>query len=192
MKTKLEQLTISELVTLMCGDTFVLLGKHEIAVPTKIAEATKEILLEYKMLSDPTGYAAYISQTAKYLKAKISAVLFTMCHNLIALKKYKEVREILSSYLPKVRTIDDKRLGNEVESRLGKARSLLAQIKKEEAIEADIGPDVIRTRFDEQSAALMAYYKFQIDTETIKATVYAHLVARYHKEMKAKIAALKK
>jgi hypothetical protein len=85
----------------------------------------------------------------------------------------------------------DKRLANEVESRLGKARTLLAQAKKEKG-DVDITPDVIRTRFDEQSAALMAYYKFQIDTDTIKATVYAHLVARYHKEMKAKIAAMKR
>jgi hypothetical protein len=175
----------------MCGDASVLLGKHEIAAPEKIAETTKAILLEYKTVSDPAGYATYITQTAKHLKAQMSTVLFTMCHNLIALKKYNEVREILVSYLPKVRTMPDKRLANEVESRLGKARTLLAQAKKEKG-DVDITPDVIRTRFDEQSAALMAYYKFQIDTDTIKATVYAHLVARYHKEMKAKIAAMKR
>jgi hypothetical protein len=191
MKTKLEELTVAELVTLMCGDSSVLLSKHEFAQETKIVEATKAILLEFKQLSDPAGFAAYISQNNKYVKAKMTHVLFTVCHNLIVMKKYDEVRQILSSYLPQVRKMNDKRLATEVESRLGKANAELAKRKKE-VEDVDVTPETIRNNFDEQTAALMAYYKFQIDTSTLKATIYAHLMARYHKEMKAKISAMKK
>ena len=50
----------------------------------------------------------------------------------------------------------------------------------------------IRAQFDAQTAAIMAHFKFQIDPATIKATLYANLVARHNREIKAQMAALKK
>lgn len=38
----------------------------------------------------------------------------------------------------------------------------------------------------------MAHFKFQIDPATIKATLYANLVARHNREIKALMAALRK
>lgn len=83
----------------------------------------------------------------------------------------------------------DQRVVAEVKSRLGRAKRDVAEIEqgKEETPEVNI-----RREFDEQTAALIAYFKFQIDTETMKAPIYAHLVARYIRDLKVQKAALKK
>lgn len=188
MKTKLEQLTMAEFIELMCGNTDVLLGKHEMGNEHNLTIATRDILYEYKAISDPAGVGAFISQTEKYIKARMSVILYTMCENLIAIKRHDMVNEILGEYIKSFRTMPAKRLENEVRSRLAKAKKSVADHEKESAV-----PDVdLRNQFGEQVAALMAYYKFQIDIDTMKASIYAHLVCRYNKEMKAKIAALKK
>lgn len=188
MKTRLDQLTIAEFVELMCEDTSVLLEPNENAEPKELTKVIRDILFEYKQISDPAGVGAYISQSEKYVKAKMSIMLFTMCANLIAMKRHSMVNEILGEYLPAFRKMSAKRLENEVKSRLAKAKKEVEE-KEQEVKQGEID---IRRQFDEQTAALMAYFKFQIDTSTMKATIYAHLVYRYGAEMKAKIAALKK
>ncbi len=50
----------------------------------------------------------------------------------------------------------------------------------------------IRGHFDAQTATMMAHFKFQIDPDTIKATLYANLVARHNREIKAQMAAMRK
>ena len=55
MKERLEQLTLSQFVDLVCGDTSVLLGNHEIGNPNKLAAATRSIVLEYRAIADPGG-----------------------------------------------------------------------------------------------------------------------------------------
>jgi len=79
MKTKLEQLTMAEFIELMCGNTDVLLGKHEMGNEHNLTIATRDILYEYKAISDPAGVEAFISQTEKYIKARMSVILYTMC-----------------------------------------------------------------------------------------------------------------
>jgi hypothetical protein len=188
MKTKLEQLTMAQFIDLMCGDTSVLLDKHEMCNEQKITLITRDIIYEYKAISDPAGVGAFISLTEKYIKAKMSVILFSMCQNLIAIKRHDMVNEILAEYISSFRTMPTKRLENEVRSRLAKAKQVIAEHEKEN----DKPEFDIRNQFGEQIAALMAYYKFQIDIGTMKATIYAHLVCRYNREMKAKIASLKK
>ena len=43
-----------------------------------------------------------------------------------------------------------------------------------------------------QSEIQMAHFKFQIDVSNMKATLYAHLVARFNREIKAHVEAFKK
>lgn len=52
--------------------------------------------------------------------------------------------------------------------------------------------DKIRAQFDALTAAIMAHFKFPIDPATIEATLYASLVARHNREIKAQMAAIKK
>lgn len=191
MKENLEDLTIGQFVELVCGDTSVLLKKHEKVSPAKLTIAMRNIVFEYRDIADLTGVKSYLSEIDELIKAKISVVIFTMCNNLVILKEYTRAREVMTEYGIKADSMNDLRVEAEVKSRLGRAKNTVTRIEIENQNET-IETFNIRRAFDEQTAALMAYFKFQIDTSTMKATIYAHLVARHNKEIKAQMAAIKK
>ena len=193
MIEKLEQLTVSQFVDLVCGDTSVLICKHEVVSPEKLAKATRSIVFEYKEIADSAGVRSFIRASGDYIKAKMALSLYAICKNILLLDEYDRVREILESTgLKSAKRFSNKRIAAEVASRYERAKADIAKI--EESKKKDEEPDlsVVRSEFDAQTAALMAYFKFQIDPDTMKATVYAHLVARHIREIKAKLAATRK
>ena len=90
-----------------------------------------------------------------------------------------------------VAKMSNERLTAEIKSQLARARQAEARAK-ENSHDPDSDAAEIRRSFDEQTAALIAFFKFQIDTDTMKATIYALLVARYNREIKAQLAAMNK
>ncbi len=191
MIEKLEQLTIGQFVDLVCGDTSVLTSKREIVNEAVLVIAMRNIVFEYKEIVDNAGVKGYLSSVEELVKAKISVVVFQMCLNLVALSEHDRAREVLIEYGINANSMNDQRVTAEIKSRLERAKSTIAKIENEN--KKDTSESInIRREFDAQTAALMAHFKFQIDTSTMKATVYAHLVDRHNKEIKAQLAALKK
>lgn len=184
MKEKLEELTVSQFLELICGNSRVLLGKNEVATPTKIVLAMRNIIIEYREIADMSGVKSYLSEIEELIKAKISAVVFTMCSNLIALKEFDRAREVLVEYGINADKMTDARVEAEIKSRLKRAENTVKRMEQEKKNDNEKSVDM-RSAFYEQTAALMAYFKFQIDISTMKATVYAHLIARHNKEVKA-------
>ena len=190
MIEKLEQLTIGQFVDLICGDTSVLTGKLEKVSPTRLAIVMRNIVFEYKEIADMSGVRTYLSEIEELIKAKMYTVVYSMCSNLIELKEYERAREVLIECGINARTMSESRLSAEVKSNLERAKYNVAKIEKQQ--EADRREDInIRREFDAQTAALMAYFKFQIDMSTMKASLYAHLIARHNAEVKAQLAAMK-
>ncbi len=189
MIERLEQLTVAQFVSMVCGDTSVLTGGDKAESGTDIAAAVRDIIFEYKGIADPSGLKSYLLEAEKLVKAKMLVEILSICTNLAALSEYGRIREILSECGISAAAMTDQRVVAEVKSRLGRAKRDVAEIEqgKEETPEVNI-----RREFDEQTAALIAYFKFQIDTETMKAPIYAHLVARYIRDLKVQKAALKK
>ena len=106
-------------------------------------------------------------------------------------KDYDKARVVLDMYWLPSSSWNEKRIDGEVKSRLAKSQRLLEEVEAErEKQTEDI--EKIRSLFDGQTAALMAHFKFQIDTSTMRATIYAHLVARHNDEIKAIKKAMKK
>ena len=191
MIKKLEQLTIGQFVDLICGDTSVLTGKHEKVSPTRLAIVMRNIVFEYKEIADISRVRTYLFEIEELIKAKMYTVVYTMCSNLVAIKEYARVREILIECGINARSMSEDRLTAEVKSNLERAKSNVAKIEKQR--EADSKEEInIRREFDAQTAALMAYFKFQIDTSTMRAPLYAHLIARHNAEIKAQLAAMNK
>lgn len=191
MKETLEHLTLSQFVDLVCGDTSVLLGKHEVGNPNKLAIATRNIVLEYRTIADPGGTSSYFKQVEDWVKVKMNVLLFTMCSNLVSLKQYDRVREVLVEYGLSASGWSDSRVDGTIQAKLAQAQRELEELEAEnEKVMAE--REKIRAQFDAQTASLMAHFKFQIDPATIKATLYANLVARHNREIKAQMAAIKK
>lgn len=187
----LDRLTVAQFVDLLCGDVSVLLPKHEIASPEKLTIASRNIIFQYREIADISGVRSYIVTTEELMKAKMNVVFFTMCNNLVSLEKYEEAKDILSEYGINARTMTKTRLEAEIKYKLERARYEITQIEKDNEKDSQRNID-IRKEFDSQTASLMAHFKFQIDTNSMKASLYAHLVARFNREIKAQMEAMKK
>ena len=190
MKEKLEQLTLAHFVDLLCGNMSVILTDKEDIDSDSIAIATRNIVLEYRAIADPGGTNSYFKYVEDWIKTKISIIIFTMCDNLAALKQYDRVREILDVYGISTSGWSDTRIEGTIKVKLSKAQRELEEIESETE-KAVAERENIRSQFDTQTASLMAHFKFQIDPATIKATLYANLVARYNREVKALKAAMR-
>ncbi|MCM1454328.1 MAG: hypothetical protein NC193_07340 [bacterium] len=187
----LHELTMAQFIDLTCGDTSVLLSKREVVSPAKVSKVVKDIVFEYRRIADEAGAKSYLSMMSDMVKAKAAVILFQMCHNLVALGEHDKAREVMSQYGIRAGKMSDQRVAAEVKSRLERARNNVARLEKDNEKSA-VGLSEMRASFDNQTAALMAYFKFQIDVSTIKAPLFAHLVARYNREIKAQLSMMKK
>ncbi|MCM1337703.1 MAG: hypothetical protein NC187_08275 [Candidatus Amulumruptor caecigallinarius] len=182
---------MAQFIDLTCGDTSVLLSKREVVSPAKVSKVVKDIVFEYRRIADEAGAKSYLSMMSDMVKAKAAVILFQMCHNLVALGEHDKAREVMSQYGIRAGKMSDQRVAAEVKSRLERARNNVARLEKDNEKSA-VGLSEMRASFDNQTAALMAYFKFQIDVSTIKAPLFAHLVARYNREIKAQLSMMKK
>lgn len=186
----LEQLTVAQFIELVCGNISVLAEKNEKISEEKATGIIHDIAFEYKQIADPAGAKSYISKAEELVKAKIEVALFSICNNLVRMNEYGRARDVINEYGIKATSMDDRRIAMEIKSRMERAEKTISRIEDEN--NRDRESLNIRRMFDEQTAALMAYFRFQIDITSMKATVYAHLIARHNREIKAKIAATKK
>lgn len=182
MKDRLEQYTVHEFVDFVCHG-----AKQGDAKQQAIY---RDVLFEYQNIADPKGARSYLRECDKTSKARITVSLLQMCTNLIALGAYDSVRSVLNQAGIRTAGMNDKRLTLEVKSRLAKAKKQLSDSDKEPGTIPDA--NTIRRDFDAQTAALMAHFKFQIDTSTMKANIYAHLISRHNNEIQTKLSAMKK
>ena len=77
---------------------------------------------------------------------------------------------------------DDSRIESEVHVRLQKSKRAFDEMAKEDDSEESEGE--IRDGVNSLTASMMAHFKFQIDAATMKAPLFAHLVARYQTDIK--------
>lgn len=190
MKKALHEITVSQFIDILCGDISSLCVSNEINSIQKASETVNSLVHEYRSIADPGGEKAYLINTDAYNKEKARFGIYAICDFLVELGQFDKVREILSEEDPGDEDLTDDRVKAVVKSRLGRARIELAKI--EERKPAQNEESDIRKDFELQAASLMAYFRFQIDMETMKASVFAHLVARCNREIKAKMAAVKK
>lgn len=190
MIKRLDELTIAQFIDIVAGDTSALSTEPDVS-PAQLAEIMRDIILEYKSIADPAGVKMYLAEHEQHIKARIAVQLFNICSNLLKLHQYDSVREIMSQADYNTSGQSEKWLAAKVASELERAKFNLSKIEDEANAGTVHGAIDVRRDFDEQTAAMMAYFKFQIDTSTMKANIYAHLVARHNREIKAQLKAMK-
>lgn len=182
MKTKLEQLTMKQFISLACGEASVLFDRHEIPNPAKAEGVMRSIVMEYETIACKTAVRTYLSDSEELNGARLALKIFLMCLVLVRSNRFDDVRDILDEYGLNAGRMSDERLVAEVESGVERAKKDISDLEsdrhKEESIED------IRRGFDEQTAVLMSHFKFQINVREIMATEYACLVAQFDREMK--------
>lgn len=191
MKETLDQLTIGQFIDLLCGEVDVILSRHEIVGAERKAIVVRNLILEYKQIADKAGANQYLSTLEEMARARIEVAFFEMCFNLVKLNEPERTREAMMIYGIHAQTMSSQRIEAEAKSRLARAKGRIADIQNVQEVEPPTS-EYIRRQFDEQTAAMIAHFKFQIDTTTMKATVYAHLVARQNRDIKSQLAVLSK
>lgn len=191
MIERLEQLTMSDFISLVDGDTSVLTSDDDNVTDAEKALAMRNILFEYREISDPAGMRSYLSETEELIKAKISRQLFAICINLLSLGFEDHACRIFDEIGINHAKMNANMLLAVAKSSLKKAESKISDIEKSRSSVNESNVDV-RRHFDEQTAAMMSHFKFQIDPSKMKATLYAHLVSRFVREIKSLSKSLKK
>lgn len=192
MIERIEQLTMAQFIDLACGDTSVLHSHREIVSPAKVAAAARNIIYEYRTIVDEAGVKSSISSAEDTAKANMEVIIFKICTNMVAIGEFERVRDILNEYGVNADNMSHQRLKAEIKSRLGRAKRRMESSGGDDKENDEADKSELRTSFDVQTAALMAHFKFQIEISTMKATLYAHLVSRFNREVKAQLAAMKK
>ena len=190
MKTRLDQLTTAEFIDLVCGNKDVILGKHEIPNPYKLTIALRNIVMEYRSIADPGGNATYLQRVDAIIKSRIAVTVYSMCQNLVLLGQLERTREVLIAAGLPAEGWNDKRIESEVHIQPQKSKRAFDEADKDDD-NSEEEKENIRNAFNGMIAAMMAHFKFQIDVVKMMAPVFAHLVARYHAEMKAMKKAMK-
>lgn len=180
----LDKLTVSQFVDLVCGDTSVLLKKGEKVTKERIEQVTRDIIYQYREIADSNEAKSFLADSEDMVKARILCSILSICNNLVAMKKFELVKDILEECDINAGAMSNERIEAEVYSRLERARLELEKLRNRDD-NARKGSEDPRKDFDAQTAALMAYFKFQIDPSTMKATLYAHLIDRFNREIKA-------
>lgn len=190
MKTKLDQLTLEQFIDLTCGEVGVLLGAKEIPNPAKLATAMRNIVMEYRAIADPSGNSAYLRAVGDLVRSKLEIMLFTMCFNLATIGRHDLAKQVLADYGLNAAKWAESRVEGTITAKLEQAKRQMADLEKQSK-QGDTSAEAIRRDFGGLVAALMAHFRFQIDPATIKASLFAHLVARHNHDIKAQLAAAK-
>lgn len=182
MKKRLDEFTVDQFIDMICEGDISAESDHE--------SAKRDLVFEYHTIADPVGALRYLSLMEELQKCRLSVAVYTMCVNLTALKEHGLVRQVLIECGFDPKTMNDQRIEAEVLSRLERSKRRIQELENE--MPEDIGDKRdIRCGFDKQTAAMMAFFKFHIDTSCMKASVYAHLVARHNREVKERLAAMR-
>lgn len=189
MKTRLDQLMMSEFIELMCGDLSVLIPPHHVGNKEKAKEAAANIVYEYQMIVNKGQVSAEIVKTSEFHKAKAELIILSICQVMLKSHRANEAREILCKR--GISHKDDKKLAMLVRSKIVRLNRVVDDYNKEHD-KGDKEKGDIRSHFERQTAAMMAHFKFQIDTDKMRASTYAYLLARMDKEVKAMLKAYKK
>lgn len=192
MKEHLSQLTMKEYIELMCGDDSILLEGENNVIPQQLSIVKRNIIFEYKQIADTSGVMSYLSDEDNKKKTTLEVLLYQMCDTLIKMKAFDEVRDILQKYGLRAFEMSEDKLRETVKSRLNRALSMQKRNNIQEDESENLTSEEIRIMFDKQTAHLMTYFKFQINVCEIGAAIYANMVNQYNREIKEKMALLKK
>lgn len=191
MRTSLSKIMMSDFIECACGNHRVLLDECEDATDKELANAAAKMEYEYRKIVNPSEVKSVIVVEESSRKRHIRKNALTLCRAAAEIEVNEELIEVLVSLGVRCTA----------ENAAKKIDSELRRIDFEEKREQSKQPDESKTErteedirgyYDKEQAALMAFYKMQIDLRTTTAAVYANLVASADRQMRARKAQLAK
>lgn len=187
MKIGLHEITMKEYVDIVTGDLFPL-SKRGVS-KEDVHAVRRDLIFQFQEISDSGQARMFLINGRKLEQTKAQLTIYEICRNLLNDEHLEEVREILQAVGVRTAKMSDERIKAEVSSRYAKAKREMNEQAEPDETKA---PADIRRSFDRQTAMLMTHFHMPIDTDTIKASVYANLLDRCRMELQAQTSAIKK
>ena len=180
MIESLSDITMKDFISMLCGDTGVILEKGDEISPEELREAVNELTYKYRMIVSPSSARAGLMEIEDDVKLKSRFLLTNILRTMAAMGKEDKVRVLLADIgRPSVK---------DVFATLESMRAECEYLQKK-SIDMKPGrtarsPSEIRESFDAESAYLMTFFKMQINLSEISAGVYANMVHQAEEQIK--------
>lgn len=190
MKKRLNELTVSQFIELVCGNETVLLNKKEKVDEDLLKTVSWEIIASYRMITDSTNLKSQLIDKEESLKIKVRILMFRMCQNLLLGNAFDEIRKILKFLDETTDDIEDSDLSKKLDELLQYA--LFEQHRIEDFHQEDTAgrrkcsPDDIRASFYAEIAFISTHFKMSFDINTLNAAIYANMVHQAENDIRMK------
>lgn len=180
MKTRLDQLTLRDLIEMSCGNPSVLLENGENPAENVKMACAGQIISEYKELATPTQAKMDMMEEEELQKLQMKEKCLKICLALISQNRPDMAKDVLLEL-----DVNENLLKNEdaVNSRcyamLDETRyeiKRLAELAEERGQRKQLTAAEMRKSWYGEIAFVMSTLKMGIDPETTNAAVYANLV----------------
>lgn len=180
MKTRLDQLTLHDLIELSCGDSSVLLDKDETPTENVKLACAQQIMSEYKELATPTQAKMDMIEAEEQQKLRMKEKCLHICLALISQERSDMAKDVLLEL-----DVNENLLKSE-EAIKSRCNAMLDEVKYEIKRLAELAEErgqkkqqtvtEIRKAWFGEIAFVMSTLKMSIDPATTNAAVYANLV----------------
>lgn len=181
---RLDQMTMREYIDLRCGE-----------YPEGVTEKDAALVIaEYQDICDPASVKANVHKAGNAVKEQLRLKILNIVQVLLRMGYHDDAVAVYEEYSGMAFSGDAESLSNVIKR---KVMQLEFSIKRAEDLagkepQQELTPATIRRKYDDEVASLMAYHKMPISIDTITASVYAHLVYNTSKEIKSRLASVKK
>ncbi len=187
MKTRLDQLTLKELIELSCGDYTVLSENDELLVDSDVLPKVKAILAEYKSIASPTQARVELMDSEKLSKYQMKEKCARICILLCAHGRHDLARDVLLQL-----GIEEQHLATD-EAIMARCQAIIGEVEYETGRIAERKAKNAKRRSPEQTrrewygeiASVMGVFHMNIDPMHTNAAIYANLVRQAVERSKA-------
>lgn len=180
MKTRLDQLTLHDLIELSCGNSSVLLNKDETPTEAVKLACAQQIMSEYKELATPTQAKMDMIEAEEQQKLRMKEKCLHICLALISQERSDMAKDVLLEL-----DVNEDLLKSE-EAIKSRCNAMLDEVKYEIKRLAELAEERgqkkqqtvtdMRKAWFGEIAFVMSTLKMSIDPSTTNAAVYANLV----------------
>ena len=180
MKTRLDQLTLRELIELSCGDSSVLLDNGETPSEQGKLACARQILAEYKELASPNQAKKDMIEAEELTKLRMKDKCLRICLALCSQERPDMARDVLLELDVKPNLIDtDEKVQPRCKAMLADVEyeiKRIEELNEEDASKKVANPEDARKTWYSEIAFVMSMLKMSIDPASVNAAIYANLV----------------
>lgn len=180
MKTRLDQLTLRDLIELSCGDSSVLLDKGDTPSEQVKLDCARQILSEYKELASPNQAKKDMIEAEELTKLRMKDKCLRICLALCSQERTDMARDVLIELDVNPNLIDtDEKVQPRCKAMLADVEyeiKRIEELNEEDASKKVAKPEDARKTWYSEIAFVMSMLKMSIDPASVNAAIYANLV----------------